>query len=94
MFEHVGFAVPRILELATSAAAAAVGLGDRTGRLLPGYDADLAVVAGDPLTDLQSLRDVRLVMARGRPHIPTAVALKTGRVNRRRRSPPRGGGGG
>jgi imidazolonepropionase-like amidohydrolase len=75
VFEHVGFAVPRILELATSAAAEAIGLGDRTGRLLPGHDADLAVVAGDPLTNLQSLREVHLVVARGRPHVPPAVAL-------------------
>jgi imidazolonepropionase-like amidohydrolase len=70
LFEHEGFAVPRILELATGDAATAIGLGDRTGRLRPGYDADLLVVAGDPLTDLQALRRVRLVVARGRVHTP------------------------
>ena len=70
MFEHVGFALPRVLELATGAAADAVGLGDRTGRLRPGYDADLLVVGGDPLADLRALRDVRLVVARGRVHVP------------------------
>ena len=75
VFEHVGFAVPRILELATASAAAAIGLGDRAGRLLPGYEADLVVVDGDPLAHLQALREVRLVVARGRPHVPSAVAL-------------------
>jgi len=75
VFEHVGFAPARILELATAAAAEAIGLGDRAGRLLPGHDADLVVVDGDPLADLQALRQVRLVVARGRPHVPAAVAL-------------------
>jgi len=73
VFEHVGFPLPRVLELATSAAAEAVGLGGRTGRLRPGHDADLLVVGGDPLTDLRALRDVRLVVARGRPHVPVTA---------------------
>jgi imidazolonepropionase-like amidohydrolase len=73
VFEHVGFPLPRVLELATSAAAEAVGLGGRTGRLRPGLDADLLVVGGDPLTDLRALRDVRLVVARGRPHVPVTA---------------------
>jgi hypothetical protein len=28
------------------------------------------VVGGDPLADLDALRDVRLVVAHGRPHVP------------------------
>jgi imidazolonepropionase-like amidohydrolase len=70
-FEHSGLSRARILELATVDAAGALGLGASTGRLVPGYDADVVVVGGDPLTDLAVLRDVRLVLARGRPHVPT-----------------------
>ena len=32
----------------------------------PGYVADLIAVAGDPLTDISRLRDVRMVMQGGR----------------------------
>jgi len=55
------------LAASTSVAAEALGLGDRKGRLSPGYDADLLVVAGDLAKDLASLRDVRQVVLRGAP---------------------------
>lgn len=31
------------------------GVGDRKGRIAPGYDADLLEVAGDPVADLGAL---------------------------------------
>jgi imidazolonepropionase-like amidohydrolase len=43
-----------------------LGLGEVTGRLAPGYSADLLVVAGDPLKNLGALGDVELVLAAGR----------------------------
>jgi len=58
------------LASATSLAARACGLGDRKGRLHPGYDADLAVVDGDPLADIAALTAVRAVYLRGRPAQP------------------------
>ncbi len=54
------------LRAATSNAARALGLEGRTGQLLPGYEADLLVVEGDPLHDLAALERPRLVVARGR----------------------------
>jgi imidazolonepropionase-like amidohydrolase len=47
-------------------------VGDRTGRLAPGLDADLLVVDGDPVTDPGALERVRLVVCRGRevPLVP------------------------
>jgi imidazolonepropionase-like amidohydrolase len=62
-----GVPVVDALVSATSAAARACGLGDRTGRLAAGLDADLIAVGGDPLADVTALRDVRLVVSRGRP---------------------------
>jgi imidazolonepropionase-like amidohydrolase len=53
------------LRSVTSLAARACGLGDRTGRIAPGYDADLLAVAGDPLTDLTALTAVRAVYRAG-----------------------------
>lgn len=49
----------------TAGAAAACGISDRTGTLEPGKDADILVVAGDPLTDLSALHDVLAVYVRG-----------------------------
>lgn len=68
VFEYVGFSPAHVIELATTAAAEAIGLTGETGRLTPGLSADLLVVAGDPLSDLQALRAVSLVVARGRAH--------------------------
>jgi imidazolonepropionase-like amidohydrolase len=67
-FAHLGCTSTEIVDLATHEAADALGLSEVTGRLLPGLRADLLVVAGDPLRDLQALRRVRLVMADGRLH--------------------------
>ncbi|MFJ3586827.1 amidohydrolase family protein [Streptomyces sp. NPDC090127] len=66
-FAHLGCTPPEIVDLATHHTARALGLLD-TGTLAPGHRADLLVVRGDPLRDLQALREVRLVMAGGRLH--------------------------
>ena len=50
---------------ATSRAAESLGLADTVGRIQPGYQADLAAVAGDPLDDIAAMRDVRFVMKGG-----------------------------
>src|SRR5215471_13949407 len=44
----LGFRPAQVLAMATTEAAAALGLGATTGRLAPGHDADLIVVCGDP----------------------------------------------
>jgi imidazolonepropionase-like amidohydrolase len=51
---------------ATSAGAAALGLGRSLGVVAPGYDADLIAVAGDPSQDIAALRHVVFVMRAGR----------------------------
>ncbi|MDJ0345153.1 amidohydrolase family protein [Streptomyces sp. H10-C2] len=54
------------LASATSVAADVCGLGHRKGRLQAGYDADLLIVEGDPLSRMESLTQVAAVMVRGR----------------------------
>jgi imidazolonepropionase-like amidohydrolase len=66
----LGFQPVQVLAMATTEAAAALGLGATTGRLAPGYDADLIVVRGDPQADIAALRDLRRVIARGRDYVP------------------------
>jgi imidazolonepropionase-like amidohydrolase len=51
---------------ATSLSAESLGLGNRTGTLAPGYDADIIAVAGDPLADIGALEHVVFVMKGGR----------------------------
>jgi hypothetical protein len=41
-----------------------------TGRLAPGYDADLIVVDGDPRADIAVLGKLRRIIARGRDYLP------------------------
>jgi imidazolonepropionase-like amidohydrolase len=66
----LGFQPVQVLAMATTEAAAALGLGATTGRLVPGYDADLIVVRGDPQAEIAALRDLRRVIARGRDYVP------------------------
>ncbi|MET9498793.1 amidohydrolase family protein [Streptomyces sp. NPDC006552] len=70
-YAHLGVEPDRVLAMATTEAARALGLGDVTGQLTPGYSADLLVVDGDPLADLGALTDVAAVIAAGR-HLPLA----------------------
>ncbi|MDQ2707615.1 MAG: amidohydrolase family protein [Actinomycetota bacterium] len=69
-FAQYGFTAEQIIELATVTTADAIGLGSVTGRIEAGYDADIVVLAGDPLDDLTALERPELVLARGRPHRP------------------------
>ena len=66
----LGFQPAQVLAMATTEAAAALGVGAVTGRLAPGYEADLVVVHGDPQADIAVLRELRRVIARGRDYVP------------------------
>lgn len=50
----------------TSASAASMNLGDQIGAIVPGLQADLVAVEGDPLKDITALQRVRFVMRGGR----------------------------
>jgi len=70
MVTLLGFRPADVIAMATTEAAAALGLGAVTGALAPGYDADLIVLDGDPLTDIAALGRLRRVIARGRDYVP------------------------
>lgn len=61
-----GIPAAAALASATSTAAQACGLGDRKGWLRPGYDADIIVVDGDPLTEITALTRIQAVYLAGR----------------------------
>ena len=54
-----------VLRAATSEAALALGLAEETGRLEVGRSADFLVLEGNPLDDLEALRDPERVVFRG-----------------------------
>jgi imidazolonepropionase-like amidohydrolase len=60
-----GFSGAEALRAVTSVAADACRVGDRKGRIAPGYDADLLAVVGDPLTDPTAVREVAAVFRAG-----------------------------
>lgn len=67
MLANFGWSAVDALRAVTSAPARLCGLGDRKGRLAPGFDADILAVAGNPLADPEALLDVRAVYRNGQP---------------------------
>jgi imidazolonepropionase-like amidohydrolase len=62
-----GMSPAQALASATTIPAELLGLGDRLGRVAPGYLADIAAVDGDPASDVTALfKGVRWVMKDGR----------------------------
>lgn len=66
LFVELGADNRRAIRAMTGAAASAMGIGDETGSLAPGRRADLVVVEGDPLTQIEDLGRVLAVVAEGR----------------------------
>ena len=63
--KYVGVDNAFALHTATQANAELLGLGQVTGRIAEGYDADILITDGNPLEDLAALRVPRRVMVRG-----------------------------
>jgi len=61
----IGMTNREALRAATSVAADACGLTGRKGRLIPGADADLVAVTGNPLEDITALHNVTAVFRAG-----------------------------
>lgn len=78
-----GLTPTEALTAATSAAAASFRLTDR-GRIVPGLRADLILVAGDPIRDIDSTLDIRRIWRGGEPFNRTThregVAARAARV--------------
>jgi imidazolonepropionase-like amidohydrolase len=66
LMREAGLSYPKILASLTTAPAARFGASARTGRLVAGMDADIAVVDGSPEQDIRALGAVRYTMRGGR----------------------------
>ena len=67
---RAGFTPLEAIQAATSRGAEHLRLSDRVGSLVPGKEADLIAVDGDPLQDVTTLEHVRYVMKGGREFRP------------------------
>ena len=66
----LGLSPYEALQAATVNSAELLMLGDTTGRIETGYEADMILVPSNPLEDISALQDVLLVMSNGQ------IALK------------------
>jgi imidazolonepropionase-like amidohydrolase len=63
-----GYSPLEAIQIATVNAADHLQLTGTAGRIAPGYSADIIAVDGDPTLDVETLMNVRFVMARGVTH--------------------------
>lgn len=63
--DHVHIPAAAVLRGVTGLAAEALGLEDHLGTLTPGKLADIAIVDGDPLTDMSAMRRMHTVIKDG-----------------------------
>ena len=63
---HAGLSNIEALKAATSINADIIGMSDQVGSIEPGKYADFTVVEGDPLTDIQTVRNIQFVIKGGR----------------------------
>jgi imidazolonepropionase-like amidohydrolase len=73
-YAGIGIAPPEVIHMATARAARHLGIEHLTGTLLPGLEADVLIVAGEPDRDIRDLRRSLLVLRAGRPIQPTPPA--------------------
>jgi len=62
----IGMTPMEAIQAATSRCAEALGISKRTGSIRPGLEADLIVLNGNPLEDINAVRNVALVVNDGR----------------------------
>lgn len=66
LHRSAGIAAWDVLRMATSQAADILGIGNRTGRIRTGYEADFVILDHDPLTDITAAASVHAVVVDGR----------------------------
>lgn len=77
-FVDLGMTPLEALRAATTVSAELLGLGDRTGALTPGYEADLILVESNPLQNIRALADVLVVISNGRIALDRTPFAKVG----------------
>ena len=77
MMRAFGLDAMESLRACTANAADALGLGDRIGTIETGKDADIVILDGDPLRDVDALGRVRWVVQGGNAMRPQDITLRS-----------------
>lgn len=64
-YVRMGMSNFEAIQSATVVAAELLGIHQKTGRIAPGFEADLVIVPGNPLEDIRALQDALIVMSNG-----------------------------
>jgi len=82
LMARAGMTFQQILASLPTIPAHLFGVADRTGRITPGFDADLVFLGGDPSADITALAKVQCVLLRGRVLFDqTASGTGTGNIH-------------
>jgi imidazolonepropionase-like amidohydrolase len=66
LVQEAGFTPLQAIAAATSVAARAVGIEKTVGTIVPGQQADLVILSGNPLVDIRHTRQIRGVIKKGK----------------------------
>jgi imidazolonepropionase-like amidohydrolase len=63
---RAGMTFPQILASMTTTPAERFGFSSRSGRIAPGFDADLVILGADPAADISALAKVKYTIRAGK----------------------------
>src|SRR5215468_4465011 len=66
---EIGMPPMDAIKAATSVSAELLGVGQRTGSIKPGFEADFIAIERDPISDIKNLQDILLVVNDGKPAV-------------------------
>ena len=64
--QKAGLTPMKILQIMTSGSAKCLGIDKRTGAIKVGMEADIVILSQNPLTSLETLRDIRMIVNDGK----------------------------
>lgn len=64
-FVRMGMTNFEAIQAATTVGAELLGIQNKTGRIVPGFEADLVILPANPLEDIRALQDALIVMSNG-----------------------------
>ncbi len=64
-FSKMGMTNFEAIQATTIVSAELAGLSAKTGKIIPGYDADIIILPGNPLEDIRVLQDALIIMSNG-----------------------------
>jgi imidazolonepropionase-like amidohydrolase len=64
--QKAGLAPMKILQIMTSGSAKCLGIDKRTGTIKEGMEADIVILSQNPLTSLEALKDIRMIVNDGK----------------------------